>query len=439
MSDGRIRSSFESDSWRTGICAFALPVFLFAVWTACPSLGKLEQIPSNGTRHPLAQRKFQKTLLGDLPESPPWVTNVQIVDLNQDGLQDVVACDARFNRVIWYRQDADESWHEVVVGTGLPAPAHATVVDLDGDGDNDIVVAILGSVSPNDDTIGSVVWLENDGPRFVPHTLLTDVRRVADVQAGDLDGDGDLDLAVAAFGYARGEILWLENRGDRKWRSRQLFVAAGAIHVPIADYDGDGDLDIAAVVSQDDEEVWGFENLGNGRFESRMLFRSANPDLGSAGLVRADLDGDGDQDLILPVGDNLEDLYSYPQPYHGCFWLENRGDWTFQAHRIANLGGTYAAAVGDLDGDGDRDVVLVSMFNDWDEPGHASIVYLENDGHQSFTTWQIDDQPTHLVTVGCGEINGDGQDDFVAGRMCVSPPFSNAGGITLWKSPGVRR
>src|SRR5262249_30760726 len=154
-----------------------------------------------------------------------------------------ISCDSRFGRVVWHRQDANRAWHETVIGDDLPGPAHATVVDLDGDADNDVVVSVLGRVSPNDETVGSVVWLENTGARFVPHTILTDVRRVADAQAGDLDGDGDLDLAIAVFGYARGEVLWLENRGQGQWRSHQLFVAAGAIHAPIADYDGDGDLD----------------------------------------------------------------------------------------------------------------------------------------------------------------------------------------------------
>lgn len=366
---------------------------------------------------------------------PPWVTNVQIVDFDRDGRLDIVACDARFDRIVWYRRDRGQTWQEKTIGTDLPGPAHATIVDLDGDHDSDVVVSVLGQLSPNDDTIGSLVWLENIDDQFVPHPLLTDVRRVADAQPGDLDGDGDLDLVVAVFGYARGEILWLENRGSGQWMSHQLWIAAGAIHVPVADYDGDGDLDIAAVVSQDDEEVWGFENDGHGRFKPRLIFRSNNPDLGTAGLVRADLDGDGDQDLILPAGDNLEDLYSYPQSYHGCFWLENVGPWDFKSRRIAAVGGTYAAATGDVDGDGDLDVVLVSMFNDWDTPGHASLVYLENDGKQNFTTWQIDDSPTHLVCVGCGDLNGDGRADIVAGAMCVAAPFERSPGTLIWMSP----
>ncbi len=412
--------------------AIAIPWTMFRCRQALPVGAPLVMLESGGSRFPASVLPFNKVGVGQMPVFPPWLTNVQIFDFDDDGRADVIACDARLNRVLLYSQKTAGNWSEQVLGSDLVAPAHATVVDLDHDGDRDIVVSELGSLWPDDGVIGRVVLLENQAGEFRPRVLLDDVRRVADVQAGDLDGDGDTDLVVAVFGYARGEILWLENRGDGQFRDHELFVAAGTIHVPIADFDGDGDLDIAAVVSQDSEEVWVLENQGAGSFHPRRLFASINFDLGSAGLVLNDLDQDGDPDLILPLGDNLEDVHSYPQPYHGCVWLENRGGWHFEPHRIAHMGGTYAAAVGDLDADGDRDVVLVSMFNDWDHPGHASIAWFENDGHQNFKAWQIDERPTHLVTVACGDLNGDGQDDIVAAPLQLIAPFQPFTGVTAW-------
>ena len=103
-------------------------------------------------------------------------------------------------------------------------------------------------------------------------------------------------------------------------------------------------------------------------------------------------------------------------------------------HRIGDLGGSYAAAAGDHDGDGDQDVVLVSMFNDWNMKRAASLVWLENDGQQQFQSWQIGDRPIHLATVDCGDFNNDGRDDIVAGGLHLLEPFDRLGGVTLWLS-----
>ncbi|PYM14658.1 MAG: VCBS repeat-containing protein [Verrucomicrobia bacterium] len=422
----------------TFLLAAAAGGLAIALWT----VGGPANLPTPGSAMP-DQRESSKITFDKVSltegKSAVRTANVQIVDLDRDGLNDILVCDAARNAVILYRQIPGGQFEERVLGDNLKCPAHATVVDLDKDGDLDVVVAVLGSIFPWDELVGRVVLLENEGDRFTQHVLLDDVRRVADVQAGDLDGDGDIDLAVAVFGYARGEVLWLENLGkkDGRWHflDHQLLDHPGAIHVPIGDLDGDGDLDIAAIVSQDEEELWVFENLGRGQFKPRRIYASPNYDVGSAGLVMCDLDKDGKADLLLPQGDNLEDPYAWPQPYHGCLWFRNLGNWKFESKRIATFGGTYAAAVGDIDGDGDLDVVLVSLCNDWSDPTRPSVVWLENDGHQNFKMWPIDRTPIGLITVACGDLNNDGRADIVAGSLILPPVTERrVQRITTWVS-----
>lgn len=417
----------------------------FVVQSIRPFSSKSTQTPPNsssprfgGMRFPPSHLRFEAQNLGAEPASTSKITNVQIVDLDGDGNQDVIACDARLNRVLWLRQAPLGTWDEKVLGEDLVAPAHASVVDLDRDGDLDVIVSVLGNIYPDNGVIGSIVLLDNEGDgRFTRTLILDDVRRVADVQPGDFDSDGDLDLAVAVFGYAHGQILWLENRGKGRFYEHPLMSAPGPIHVPVADFDGDGDVDIAAGVSQYEEEVWGFENLGDGQFRPRRLFFSINYDLGSAGLVLNDLDRDGDPDLLLPVGDNLEHIdANFPQPYHGCLWLENRGGWDFVTRRIGTFCGTYAAAPGDLDGDGDNDVVLVSMDNEWDVAGNPSLVWLENDGEQNFQTREIADRPIRLITVAIGDLDGDNRLDIVTGGFRWTPPFERLGRVTAFLQRG---
>jgi hypothetical protein len=425
----------------------AVPVATFLVAGRVPSFRSPPAVLLGGSPYPPTPVAFRRTPLEVPGEAAhlPMYTHVQVVDLDGDGVEEILACDALGHRLVRFDRRSDAAafgpaggvWEATTVAEDLHVPAHATVVDIDGDGDLDIVVAILGDILPSDADVGRVELLERTESGYERRVLLDNVRRVADVQAADLDGDGDIDLAVAVFGYARGEVLWLENRGDGTFASHQLLSGPGAIHVPIADFDGDGDLDIATIMSQDDEELWGFENLGGGRFERRLLWRTPNFDMGSAGLVAADLDGDGDIDLLLPVGDNLEDFDAFPQPYHGCLWFENLGGWTFRSHRIADLGGTYAAAVGDLDGDGDLDVALVSMDNDWRSRGNASVVWLENQGAAPagglrFRTSQVDADPIHLITVAIGDVDGDGRADIVAGGLNLRRPYHRIGGVTAW-------
>jgi hypothetical protein len=422
--------------------AIALPVALFAIWPRLPALGSPpELLRGQGSSFPPSTLPLEFDSPGDPPRDQPLITNVNIVDLDGDGQQEVLACDVRQGRVVQFRMTSPGHWTERPLGDrDVDAPCHTEVVDLDQDDDRDILVAVLGNVFPTDDPVGRAIWLENDGSgQFTTRVLLDDLRRVTDVSAGDLDGDGDLDVVVAEFGYYHGGLWWLENQGNGAFRERRLWAMPGCIQAPLSDFDDDGDLDVLCLCSQEEEEVVAFENQGGGKLVLREepLFRSTNFDLGTAGLVVTDLDQDGRPDLLLSAGDNLEIDYPAPQAWHGCFWIENRGNWRVAFRQLAHLAGTYASAAGDLDGDGDLDIALVSIFNDWRTPGNASCVWLENDGRQEFRPWQIADRPTHLATIACGDLNGDGRADIAAGSLHLQEPFDRLGRVSLWLSrPG---
>src|SRR4051812_27280558 len=225
---------------------------------------------------------FEASPIGERPAAGerPRVTYVQIADLDKDGLPDVVVCDALRDRVSWIRQSPRGSFTETIL-LAVHAPAHVTPIDVDGDGDLDLVVAALGVLMPSNNRTGSVIVMENDGrQRFTPHVVADRIARVADAEPADLDGDGDIDIAVAGFGYDDGESGWLENKGGWRFEMHTLLRLSGTINAAVADINNDGRPDILALVSQEWEEIWAFVNDGPGRFTPRMIWGSTNPDFG---------------------------------------------------------------------------------------------------------------------------------------------------------------
>ena len=364
----------------------------------------------------------------------PQIAHVAVVDLDADGLPDVLACDAVRNRVAWIRQFPAGIWTEQPITEDVRAPAHVEPTDFDGDGDLDLLVASLGELFPSDLRIGSVVVLENDGnQRFTSRIAAEGIPRVADVRAGDLDGDGDLDLAVAAFGYDHGETLWLENRGEWAFEAHVLQRFSGAINAVVSDLDADGALDIVALVSQEWEEIWAFPGE---ELRPRLLWGTTNPDFGSSWITLVDLDRDGDPDILHSNGDAFDYAPANSRPWHGVQWLENRGGLEFEPHRIADLSGASSPQAADLDGDGDLDVVVASAYNQWDDEAAHSLVWLENNGRMQFAMHRIARSPTHLITLAAGDLDGDGTADLVTGGMHISGPYDRMSRVTVWSNGG---
>ncbi len=364
---------------------------------------------------------------------PPRIGSITLVDLDKDGLQDILVCDMLANRIGWIRQYPAGQYAERWVSPVLPAPAHVSTADIDGDGDLDILVAVMGQLFPSNDKIGSVVVLENDGRQnFTPHTIVDRVARVTDVRAADFNADGRLDLIVGQFGYDDGETRWMENLGGWQFRSHMLQSLSGVIHTIPVDIDKDGDTDVVSLVSQEWEEIYVFENDGRGNFKSHLIWGSANEDYGSSGMRLADMNRDGLVDVLFTNGDAFDYLPPRPRPWHSVQWLENKGGLKFEHRPIGKFEGASGAVAADVDNDGDLDVVAVSCYNFWEKPESQSIIWFENDGRMGFTEHDIAHSPTHLISLETADMNNDGKPDFVTARMNVYPPFTKEGRIVLW-------
>lgn len=367
-------------------------------------------------------------------EGRPWIPYLQIADLDQDGMLDILVCDGVADTINWIRQGPGNVFEERILMEEVKGPAHVEPCDIDRDGDLDLLIASMGVIRPTNDQIGAVVVLENLGDQtFKRHVLIEDVMRVTDVRGADFDGDGDIDLAVGQFGYFQGEIRWMENRGNWEFRSHHLSGLAGTVHTPIADVDNDGDLDFAALVSQEWEEIHLFENLGNGRFQDRLIWASTNEDYGSSGLRFADLDGDEDPDMLYTNGDGFDYAKPGPRLWHGIQWLENQGGGRFKYHRVDDFPGAYSPVSADLNSDGLLDLIAVASVNKWDDPKTVSMMAWLNRGNERFTAVPLANTPTHLIVADAADLDGDGVPEIVTGGLHAYPPYGHLSRVTIWR------
>jgi hypothetical protein len=368
--------------------------------------------------------------IGAEPKERPWVTDLAVGDFSGDGVDDIAFCEGKLNEIGLLIGKGDGTFSESPSVGSIMGPAHIEVVDFDQDGDGDLLVACMGVVFPSNEKIGSVVILENQGGlRFKRHTILENTFRVTDVQAGDLDGDGDLDLSVAQFGYIQGEVQWLENLGNWEFRGKALLDLPGAIHSPIFDADMDGDLDIVSLISQQWEEVHLFRNE-RGSFKAEVVYGNFNEDFG---ISLADLDQDGDQDILYTNGDGFDYAIPGSRPWHGVQWLENDGDGGFKYHRVGDFSGAYSPIAVDVDQDGDLDIVASSCFNDWIRQDAYSLTCFVNDGNLNFTAVPLATEPSHISVVKAVDLDGDGIEELITGGFHAYPPWDKMSRITLWK------
>lgn len=374
----------------------------------------------------------------------PKITNVNVVDLDRDGEADVLACDVDRNAVMWYRR-SDTGWVERRIG-GAIAPAKTEVFDFNGDNRLDIVLPYLGSLLPTDEkTGGALLFLNKGDETFTSYQLIGEMGRPSDIRPADFDNDGDIDFIMSSYGFLTvGEIGWLEqkphpsgHRDSLLFEYHRLSPKAGGIHVIPTDLNGDTLMDAVALIAQEHEEIIGFVNQGGGQFKQHLLYKAFSPAFGSSGIELADMDRDGDLDILYTNGDAVDLPAPMILPYHGVQWLENTGNLEYSYHSLFNFYGAYRALPGDLDNDGDLDIVAVTMLSNFEDTTRMSVVWLENDGKQNFTPRGIGNTPINLITLDVADVDGDGDLDLVTGGMNLFMRLEGRmGRVTLWENVG---
>ncbi|MCB8966361.1 MAG: VCBS repeat-containing protein [Ardenticatenaceae bacterium] len=214
--------------------------------------------------------------------------------------------------------------------------------DVDGDGDLDAFA--LGRTSTNR------VWLNNGDGVFTDSGQTLGNANGFAIELGDLDGDSDLD-AFVVYGVNTSQpnkVYFNDGSGNFSDSGQNLGNTDGS-DVGLGDLDGDGDLD--AFVSRlfdNPNEVW--LNDGHGFFSNSG---QALGNSGSYSLALGDVDGDGDIDAFIATIDADE---TAPNEV----WLNNgKGIFTDSGQRLGNLG-SAGVVLGDLDGDGDRMLFVVN-------------------------------------------------------------------------------
>ena len=380
------------------------------------------------------------------PSRAPAVSHVHWRAPSPDAKRTLLFCDMASGDVAELHLDAAPP--RVHTLAKLSHPAHATPADLDGDGILDLLVAELGTFLPGDHDKGQVVWLQGHASgEFEPVPLLHGLGRVSDVQPGDFDGDGDLDLVVAEFGWRKtGRILLLRRHGTHdgipQFEPIELDDRHGAIHVPPADIDGDGHLDFVALISQEHEAVEAFLGNGDGTFRKQRIFDAGDPAVGSSGIQLVDFDGDGDLDIIYTNGDTLDSKYL--KPYHAVHWLENRGRFPFVDHVLAPMPGVYRAVADDLDGDGDLDVAAAACIplpllrSHGASSGHPLpvLMWIEQAAPGRFVPHVLATTPREgYLALDVGDFDGDGDIDLAAGNFANTP--KEADWLSIWWNRGT--
>lgn len=291
---------------------------------------------------------------------------------------------------------------------GSPSPMNTyglissnKMADVDNDGDMDLIISGFSSVTSSSATI---LYKHDGGSQFIHDTTLAHLNQ-GSVHFADIDNDNDLDLLVTgkdASNIRHTKLFFNDGTGYYTEDLTHGITGVNYSDADFGDVDGDGDLDLIITGESPAYITELYLNDGNGNF-TLVTGTSFSP--GRGGEIKFfDVDGDGDLDFLVTgsdVGPSSENTDLYINDGSGNFTVDN-------SLAIDNFVSS-SFDVGDVDGDGDLDVIINGRHNFVDE----SILYL-NDGNGNFTQAP---GPTFLggtrSDITFGDLDGDNDLDFI--------------------------
>lgn len=379
---------------------------------------------------------------------------INVADVNHDGILDLVVANKGDNTISVFTGKGDGTFALASTrnfsNSTSDVPLALVAGDFDGDGNPDLVVSIASTVG------GSLAILKGNGDgTFAPPSLLplnlSGVFAPGLVAATDFDADGKLDLIFIGFG----SLLLFPGNGDLTFQSPIVLGNEFAQGIEIADMNGDGLPDI--VVAEPSFTTKLLFNDGKGGIQSTQSYEG----FVNGVFAIADLNGDGHPDIVLASKDAVASsgpnniqimLNDGDGTMHAAFGLGeiiqgtagvsdfnhdgkpdivgvdrlfmdvalNLGNFQFQntgMSFLAEVGSSADLVIGDLNSDGNQDVVVVGSTLRGFFSGNIAIDLGNGDGTFRDASVQPLPAPDPVHRIAAGDFNGDGKLDVVVTNM----------------------
>lgn len=341
-------------------------------------------------------------VLGSVP------LDIHINDINSDGNLDVILASYTNNDLSWFSNSDGLGNFSYLRPISVNANRLEDIIfgDIDGDGDNDVV-----SVSSDDNEVAWYENSDNNGTFLAQYIITQEVRDASSVYLADLDNDGDLDVVAASA--TEDSVSWFENldgQGNFGLKQEIYIATTGSnlesVIVIAFDLDSDNDNDIFSFTKgSTGGSMRVHENLGSGNFAPMQTLYNAA--IGYNDVHASDVTGNGLIDFITAGGNEV------------ILWKNTgtgiNGDLVYQ-------GGTNAQSVytSDLDNDGDLDVI-VGYYGTATVTSSSRVVWFENtDGQGSFGSRQdisplfFPNNAYGVTSVYSGDLDNDGDMDVIS-------------------------